>query len=339
MRIWGIISSALERDGACVLVSVTQGAGSTPRDAGARMVVRKDGSLAGTIGGGHLEFQAHHLAMNLLATKDDALVPSRTYMTRRFSLGPDLGQCCGGRADLSFEVITRDACDTLSELRRAEEAGGQFVTRMSVLDGVPGSRQIASVGFSDVSGQTGWIEEVFGESRQKLYLFGAGHVGRAVVLSLAALPFDVIWIDSRRESFPTHMPAQVTPILSAEPASELAHAVPGSFVLVMTHNHGLDEEIVAAALARNCFGYVGLIGSQTKRKRFETRLKARGLTPAALEELVCPVGCGRLRSKLPAAIAADIALQLLEKQEMLESRLSSAPYQHQALAKTAISGR
>lgn len=334
MRVWSIISEALECEGACVLVSIADGAGSTPREAGARMVVRPDGSLAGTIGGGHLEFQAHRLAMEFLKDK-----PQRRFIKRRFSLGPDLGQCCGGRADVSFEVLLTEQEDQARELAGVEAQGKAFRTVFPLLGDVPGQRCLVSGGDAP-GGEIGpLVEEAFGEERQKLYLFGAGHVGRAVVLALAPLPFEIIWIDTRREAFPQHMPAQVQPVLSADPARELVHAEPGSFVLVMTHDHALDEEIVASALYISNFTYIGLIGSETKKKRFTKRLMARGLGPEALSGLTCPIGTGRLSSKLPAAIAADVTLQLLERLESLEISQKQTPEGGPALEKVAGFGR
>ena len=92
------------------------------------------------------------------------------------------------------------------------------------------------------------FSEQFGDSNRKLYLFGAGHVGRALVLALAPLPFDVIWIDPREGAFPAVVPSNVVTIQSENPAAEIADAPAGSFALVMTHSHALDLEIIDAVL-------------------------------------------------------------------------------------------
>ncbi len=144
-----------------------------------------------------------------------------------------------------------------------------------------------------------------------MLLFGAGHVGRALALALAPLPFAVRWIDSRRDAFPAYAPANVALIHSSEPAGELAAAPDGALVVVMTHSHALDLDIVAAALAAERFCFVGLIGSSTKRARFLSQMRAAGISEAALARLVCPIGAPVLESKDPAVIAASTAVQLL----------------------------
>ena len=149
--------------------------------------------------------------------------------------------------------------------------------------------------------------------------FGAGHVGRALALALAPLPFAVRWIDPRRDAFPTHAPANVTLIHAPEPAAELAGAPDRALVVVMTHSHALDLELVAEALRVQRFGYVGLIGSATKRARFLSQMRAAGLTELELARLVCPIGVPGLESKDPAVIAASSAVQLLIVSEKLSA--------------------
>ena len=125
--------------------------------------------------------------------------------------------------------------------------------------------------------EASWTEPL-GVLVRAVYLFGAGHVGRALALALAPLPFAVRWIDPRRDAFPTHAPANVTLIHAPEPAAELVSAPDSALVVVMTHSHALDLEIVAEALRVERFGYVGLIGSATKRARFLSQMRAAGLT-------------------------------------------------------------
>ncbi len=158
--------------------------------------------------------------------------------------------------------------------------------------------------------EAGWTEPI-GESARAVYLFGAGHVGRALALALAPLPFAVRWIDSRREAFPAYAPANVALIHAPEPPAELANAPDGALIVVMTHSHALDLEIVAEALRSERFAYVGLIGSATKRARFLSQMRAAGVSEAALAKLVCPIGLPGLEGKDPAVIAASTAAQLL----------------------------
>ena len=161
------------------------------------------------------------------------------------------------------------------------------------------------------------FSEQFGDSNRKLYLFGAGHVGRALVLALAPLPFDVIWIDPREGAFPSAVPSNVVTIQSENPAAEIADAPPGSFALVMTHSHGLDLEIIDAVLRSSRFAYAGLIGSATKRARFSRRLREAGVPDEKISAMICPIGIRSIKSKHPSAIAAATAVQLLERDEVL----------------------
>ena len=344
--------------GAAALVRVASVQGSAPREAGAAMAVRPDGAFHGTIGGGELEWRA-------LAEARAALAAGRGPLRRLdMALGPDLGQCCGGRAVVTVETF--DARD-LDELRMMAQAAAQGVTltawttedgrvartpapdatefpspswreargegRRAVLersaDGRAGDAALHTRRDSSErpsppaplqersrlgEGRASWLEET-APRPTPLLLFGAGHVGRALVLALAPLPFRVRWIDTRADAFPAHVPANATAIHTDEPGLEIAHAPAGAFVLVMTHSHPLDMALTAAALAREDLPHVGLIGSATKRARFEKRFREVGLTEARIADLVCPIGLPGIRGKDPAIIAAATAAQLLQARE------------------------
>jgi xanthine dehydrogenase accessory factor len=311
MKVWVAIEEGLKQHGRCAMVTVAAVQGSAPREVGARLVVMPDGGFRGTIGGGALEWRALADARTLLA--QDA--PQARL--RRQALGPELGQCCGGSLHLLIEVFDRSTAAEVANLA-ACEAGGDFATRgrmagkalaRTILDGPETPRLLVEIG-SD-----GAIIETFARHRRPLYLFGAGHVGRALVLALAPLPFDVTWIDPRLEAFPAAMPANVRAVHLLDPAAALAGVAAGGFVLVMTHSHALDLEIIHAALAAEHFAYVGLIGSATKRARFLHRLRGTSLAGEALSLLVCPIGLAGIASKAPAAIAASVAADLLIRHE------------------------
>jgi xanthine dehydrogenase accessory factor len=259
------------------------------------MVVRPSGAFRGTIGGGALEWEA-------MAEAQAALARGRGPIERRMlALGPQLGQCCGGRVEWTLEIFDARDVDELERLAQAE-ALGPFATR-NVVDAEGRLRREAADGAGD---------ERFGEARTPVWLFGAGHVGRALVLALAPLPFRVRWIDSRAEAFPRFAPAEVERVEAADPVSEIDAAPDGAFVVVMTHSHPLDLALVARALGQGRFGYVGLIGSATKRARFTSQMRAAGIAEAALERLVCPIGVPGILGKEPAVIAAGVAAQLLQ---------------------------
>jgi xanthine dehydrogenase accessory factor len=153
--------------------------------------------------------------------------------------------------------------------------------------------------------------ERFGEAATPVLLFGAGHVGRAVVLALASLPFTVRWIDNRADQFPSHVPQNVVAVCTDDVDSELAAAPRGALVVVMTHSHPLDFDITAKALQQRKFDFVGLIGSETKRARFVNRVRQMGVADSEIAQLVCPIGLAQIKGKEPAMIAAALAAQLL----------------------------
>jgi xanthine dehydrogenase accessory factor len=318
MKPWATIAEALKRHGRCAMVTVADTQGSAPREAGARMIVMPDGGFRGTIGGGALEWRALADARTLLA---EAAPQARL---RRQALGPELGQCCGGSVRLLIEVFDRTLIDEVASLA-AREARGDFTTsgRLSQARGAL-SRAIIEAADSarlpvEIS-PDGTVLETFTRQTRPVYLFGAGHVGRALVLALAPLPFEVTWIDPRREAFPAATPANVRSVHQPDPAAALASAPADAFVLVMTHSHPLDLELVHAALAAGRFAYVGLIGSATKRARFRKRLKDLGLSAESVSRLVCPIGLAGITSKAPAAIAASVAADLLIRHEAVKER-------------------
>jgi xanthine dehydrogenase accessory factor len=271
------------------------------------MVMRPDGAFHGTIGGGQLEWQ-------MLQRAQEALRAGRG--PARFvdqALGPDLGQCCGGRVTVLIETFDRRDAAALRALAQAERTGPFEVDAKIEPDGRVG-RDLVRPGSPTAPGERGVWREIHGSAATPLYLFGAGHVGRALVLALAPLPFAVRWIDSRSDAFPRHVPTNVTAIRTSEPTAELAGAPDDAFIAVMTHEHPLDLAITADALAR-AFPFVGLIGSDTKRARFEKRFRELGLPDARIGSLVCPIGLPEIRGKEPAVIAASVVAQLLSVRE------------------------
>jgi xanthine dehydrogenase accessory factor len=149
-----------------------------------------------------------------------------------------------------------------------------------------------------------------------LALFGAGHVGLALVNILCTLPMRVVWIDSREQVFPANVPESV----HCEHSDPVEGAVPGlppdTRVLVMSFSHAEDLDIVAACLRRQReradLPYVGLIGSKTKWASFRQRLLARGFSEAELAHVTCPIGISGIGDKRPEAIAVAVAAQLLQ---------------------------
>jgi len=147
-----------------------------------------------------------------------------------------------------------------------------------------------------------------------LQLYGAGHVGRAIVRLLEGLDCRVQWIDEREEEFPREPSAPHVERLCVEPVqAEVRAAPPGAFYLVLTHSHDLDLAITLEIMKRGDFGYCGLIGSKTKRARFEHRLLDRGIATVLIERMVCPIGVPGIEGKEPEVIALAVVAQLLQR--------------------------
>ncbi len=146
-----------------------------------------------------------------------------------------------------------------------------------------------------------------------LQLYGAGHVGRAIVKLLSGLPCTVQWIDERESEFPSEpLPPHIQALCVEPVQAEVPLAPPGAFYLVLTHSHDLDLAITHAVLQRADFGFAGLIGSATKRARFEHRLRERGIPAAVLHRLHCPIGVAGISGKEPEVLAIAAVAQLLQ---------------------------
>ena len=242
-----------------IVVEIARAEGSVPREAGTRMLVAED-ACAGTIGGGHLEWEAIAEARALLR---HGLASA---YERRVALGPSLGQCCGGAVLLRY--VRLDA---------------------AVVAGWPAATP-----------------------RFVLRLYGAGHVGHAIARLLAGLDVQVQWIDGREEAFADAPPASnIARVCVDALDAEVALAPPGAYYLVLTHDHDLDWRITEAILKRGDFGYLGLIGSRTKRAKFERRYRARGIADATLARMTCPIGVPGITGKAPEVIAIAVVAQLL----------------------------
>ena len=257
-----------------VWVCIERFEGSSPREVGAAMLVSKD-AMQGTVGGGRLEFDAIEHARALLAVS--AFVPAEE--TRRYALGPSLGQCCGGVVWLKFTGIAATDTAKLIALRAIS---------------MPAN----------------------GLNRLKIALFGGGPVGKAIVQALERLPCSVHWIDSRDEIFPDVIPANVQAEHSAPVQAAVSDLAAQSHVLIMSFSHSEDLDVVAACLMRQRekkdVPFIGLIGSKTKWATFRHRLEERGFIADELVHVTCPIGLPGIAGKEPEVIAASVVAQLLQ---------------------------
>jgi xanthine dehydrogenase accessory factor len=313
MREWlAPLAKALARGEAAMLVHVVELKGSGPREVGAQMLVT-EGTVFGTIGGGELERTAMLKARERLHSGGAAL--------ERYALGPELNQCCGGSVTLAFEPFAPADRAWVAKLMRSAEEPNPLMRSLRI-DGTGGYRRdwsqeddgegvfYATLGESGVE-----IRERVNPAKQALWLFGAGHVGRALAPALAPLGFAMTWIDGRKGQFPEPPLPGVRQLELAMPELAVDEAPPKTVFLVMTHSHPLDEAVCEAILRREDFLYLGLIGSDTKRARFVKRLGEAGISEEMLQRLVCPIGLPGIASKEPAAIAASVAADLLMRLE------------------------
>jgi len=289
-----------------VLVTVAEARGSTPRESGAKMLVRAH-DIVDSIGGGQLELLAIDAARSMIGER--AKQPG----LMRYSLGPDLGQCCGGAVRLLLEPLSKTDRRWLTQWQtQASNPQARWLATAS--DGAKTwiEPEDSADGARIAEAAKGWqVLETVQRRSPPLWLFGAGHVGRALAKIMAELPFEVTWLDSRFDGFPSEIPDGVRQGVAPRLADKVEEAPPAALFLVLTHSHQLDLEICDRVLRRSDFAFLGLIGSATKKARFVSALKGRGHGAAALERLVCPIGLAQVPGKQPMAIAVSTAAQLL----------------------------
>ncbi len=264
---------------AAIVAELVAVRGSSPREAGAFMLVSAAGQL-GTIGGGALEYLVVDRARQVLRSNeagDDLEIP----------LGPEIGQCCGGRVDVSLRRLDETAAARLIGRIEAETA-----------------------------------------ARPHVYLFGAGHVGRALAHSLAPLPLHVHVVDTRPAEL-SSLPQVVATHTVPMPEAMVRSAPLGSSYVILTHDHALDFLIGAEALQRRDAPYVGMIGSKTKRARFHSWYASEGYPVSELGRLVLPIGGKAFPAgpgdKRPEVIAALAAAEIMVHTPGREVEWSARP--------------
>jgi xanthine dehydrogenase accessory factor len=295
----GRVLTYLDHGTPAVLVTIVATKGSTPRNVGARMIVTAD-AIWQTIGGGALEFDVMATARAMLA-KAGAGMWDRQLVKR--VLGPDMGQCCGGSLSLLLEKFGPDEAVVLTGLAAAADAG----TRLAhpVVAAIP-LRQATP---AEQSAETMFVAPI-DDGQVPLFIYGAGHVARAVVPRMIGLGFDLFLVDLAESRFPPLDSHAATHVLARHPETVAVRAPADAVHLVMTHDHALDEAICLAILSRGDFGFLGLIGSATKRARFVRRLRQAGVAPERLDRLVCPIGIAEISGKAPDMVALSVAAQL-----------------------------
>ncbi len=314
MKIWHEVVRQLEAKLPCILISIIEKKGSVPRGPGTRMLLRNDGSIYGTIGGGQLEWSIMQQGTEILSNQNE-----HYFTLRNQTLGPGIGQCCGGSVTIGLELISPTYLLKAREFMELEQKGGfqckvKFSEQGKVIRDLVTDRNSSDTELEGVNNnvhQESFFIEDYNELWRQLIIFGAGHIGQALMLAIAPLPFDVTWVDSRKSIFPKVTPKNFNCLVEKNPVNVIASTPDDSFIIITTHSHALDQEITYAALQDDRFAYVGLIGSKSKKASFKNRLLKIGLTEAQFDKLVCPIGIDSIQSKNPAEIATAIAAQLL----------------------------
>ena len=251
MKNWiELLSEFKKQQEPVALVTVTKCLGSTPCVVGSRMIITKNKTLYGTIGGGKLEFLAIDEALKAL--QENKIISSS------YTLGPEFEQCCGGKVEFIIEPMNQSP---------------------------------------------------------ELFLFGAGHIGYEIAQILVNTPFKVNLIDSRPNWFDNStLDDSINKCqVNIDDFKTLKDAVKwgkNCYVLVLTHDHSIDFEIIAMAL-QNEAKYIGLIGSKTKRVRFNNMLIKDMNIDQGMSNVVCPIGL-QVGGDSPKEIAISVAAQLLE---------------------------
>lgn len=309
---WQRLPQCLAEGQGAVLVTVARVEGSTPREAGASLLVEAR-TCTDTLGGGNLEFEAIEAARQLLAgAGGPAMVP--------YALGPGLRQCCGGAVWLLYERITADARGSRLWARLGQALQrGERVLREWDADGMVSKwRLLAPAERVDTRLDSlpglRW-RQVVGEEGFPLRLFGAGHVGRALARVLAATEARLQWVDPRPECVESATRIGLPLRCASDPLDAVADAPVGCWFVVMTHSHALDFELVEAILRRRDARFCGLIGSATKSARFRHNLRRQGLGAATVAGLTCPLGIEGIHHKAPSSVAIAIAAQILQLRE------------------------
>jgi xanthine dehydrogenase accessory factor len=301
------LRAAVMAEGVVARVVIAGVKGSSPREVGAAMLVWAGGQ-SGTIGGGALEWQAVQRARLMLAEGGARL--------DREALGPDLGQCCGGVVSVLTEVYRVQDLPEGPVVARALEGAPLPLAVQRVLAEARGQGVLPRVQVLQ-----GWLIEPVAPPAREVWIWGAGHVGRALVSVLAPLAgMRITWVDFDVERFPP-CPEGVRVLPLPEVARAVPLAGPEAAHLIVTYSHALDLQL-CDRLLRHGFGFCGLIGSASKWRRFRTRLGALGHGAEAVARITCPIGDPGL-GKEPQAIAIGVAAELLRQKSLVQRAICS----------------
>jgi xanthine dehydrogenase accessory factor len=279
--------------------------GSAPRDEGTTMLIWDSGQF-GTIGGGELEYQVTRLAKKII-------IDNKGSRIKKFSLGPDMGQCCGGAVELLIEILDETKVKFISVddgfFARPVFKDEKSLNVQALIKSYRNKSVPIKTSFKD-----GWLFEPVTKEKELVWIYGAGHVGTAIANILSKLSqFSVTCIDTSQDRYPDNFPKTVEKLITKNPGHIVQYAPSETHHLILTYSHALDLEICHQLLQHN-FATAGLIGSKTKWARFKKRLNELNYTFEQINRIICPIGEPSF-GKSPYEIAIGVASMLLEKKE------------------------
>ena len=282
--------------------------GSAPRDEGTTMLIWDSGQF-GTIGGGELEYQVTRLAKKIIINNKGSRI-------KKFSLGPDMGQCCGGAVELLIEILDETKVKFISVddgfFARPVFKDEKSLNVQALIKSYRNKSVPIKTSFKD-----GWLFEPVTKEKELIWIYGAGHVGTAIANILSKLnQFSVTCIDTSQNRYPDNFPKTVEKLITKNPARIVQYAPSETHHLILTYSHALDLEICHQLLQHN-FATAGLIGSKTKWARFKKRLNELNYTFEQINTIICPIGEPSF-GKSPYEIAIGVASMLLDKEKNIK---------------------
>ena len=301
-----------------VLCTILASSGSSPRGAGARMAVFADGSTMGTVGGGRVELLAAEEAREVLKTGKTRV--------RAFCLAPDqvssIGMICGGNVTIYYQLLTADDIPVLHRMEDALCTSENSWMYLRIRAGIVEDFRIVSAAEAVVEPELFTSRAVYQKGEPlvyteplvragRVYLFGGGHVGQALVPVLENIDFRVTVLDNRealanKETFP-----QADEVIFTDFSNiyDKVTLTPDDYVVIMTPGHQADYEVLEQVL-RCKTRYVGCIGSRHKIARTQQLLRDAGISEEMIHSVHSPIGLA-IGAETPAEIAISIAAEMI----------------------------
>lgn len=328
-KLFSLLGETLKDGNDAVLVGIIASSGSTPRGAGACMLVTREGRIYGTIGGGAVEYRSEQMAAEVLSEKRSRM--EFFCLTKNEVL--DLGMVCGGDVHVYFHYISGNDASVLALADQVDSLFSRSEHSWLISDITPGTNTALSVygktsgpfgrtvpdeviqqlgnhdGPVTVEGRTFYCETLIHSG--KVYIFGGGHVAQALVPVLASVGFHCVVLEDREEFCkPDLFPGvEETRLIDNEQIQNYVQIEETDYAVIMTRGHSFDQSIQAQVL-KTPARYIGVIGSRKKTAKVFANLRELGFTDADFSRITTPIGMD-IGAETPAEIAISIAAQLI----------------------------